>query len=247
MVADQASSDGTGCHGLKVLAVVPARGGSKRIAHKNIRLFHGQPMLHYPLRAAQDSGLFSHIHVSTDDEQIAQVAHDAGHPVAFKRNAQLADDQTGIIPVLQNDLAAFEQRGEEFDAVVLILACTPLLLSGDLLGAMDVFVKHNQKSPVMAVCEFPVPPEWAFEMADDGTLTPVDSEAILRNSQTFPERYYDAASFTVFPTQVLRSAGVYDTPYIGYKIPRYRVVDIDVEEDWRLAELIYGGLISEMN
>lgn len=245
MVHDGMLPDGLRRQSLKVLAIIPARGGSKRIPHKNIRPFHGRPMLHYPLRAANDSGLFSHIHVSTDDDAIAQVAADAGHPVLFKRDVALADDETGLIPVLQHELAEFERQGDKFDVVVLILACTPLMSSHDLLGAMEVYLGHGGKHPVMAVSAFPVPPEWAFEMEEGGILTPMDADAILRNSQTFPERYFDAASFTVFPAHLLRSDDVYNTPYAGYAIPRYRAVDIDVEEDWRLAELIYGGLNCE--
>jgi len=239
------SSDGSRGPGLKVLAIIPARGGSKRILHKNIRKFHGRPMLSYSLKTAENSGLFEHIHVSTDDDQIAQVAKDAGHPVTFKRDDRLADDQTGVVAVLKNDLAEFESLGETYDAVVMILACAPLLLPSDLTGAMDLYLRRGEKHPVMAVCKFPVPPEWAFTMSDEGELTPADPQAILRNSQTFPERYFDAASFIVFPSPVLRSAEPCDIPYIGYELPPYRAVDIDVEDDWRTAELIYGGLLNE--
>lgn len=245
MVAGLTSPVGSRRHGLKVLAIIPARGGSKRIPHKNIRNFHGQPMLTYSLKTAENSGLFDHIHVSTDDDQIAQVAKDAGHPVTFKRDVRLADDQTGVVAVLKNDLAAFEKRGDKYDAVVMILACAPLLLPSDLTGGMDLYLRRGEKYPVMTVCKFPVPPEWAFEMSDDGVLTPADAEAILRNSQTFPERYFDAASFIIFPSSVLRSPEPCDLPYIGYELPPYRAVDIDVEDDWRMAELIYGGMVHE--
>ncbi|HEY9163776.1 MAG TPA: acylneuraminate cytidylyltransferase family protein, partial [Magnetovibrio sp.] len=178
MVSGSAFFDGKQRPGMKVLAIIPARGGSKRIPYKNIREFHGQPMLHYSLKTAEDSKLFAHIHVSTDDDQIAQVAKDAGYPVKFKRDERLADDQTGVVAVLKNDLAVFEEQGERYDAVVMILACAPLLLPGDLTGAMDLYLQHGGKNPVMTVCKFPVPPEWAFEMSSDGVLTPADPEAI---------------------------------------------------------------------
>lgn len=228
----------------KCLAIIPARGGSKRIPNKNIRPFHGRPMLTYPLAAAHYSGLFDHIHVSTDNEDIAEVAARAGYPVAFMRPPQLADDETGLIPVLRNVLRTFTERGENFGVVCLILACSPLLSADDLRGAMELFKHHRGGRPVMAVSDYAVPPDWAHEMKDDGTLVPLDPQAILRNSQTFPRRYFDAGSFTFFPAHLLVSGDIYETPYIGYRIPRYRAVDIDDEEDWRLAELIYSGLSS---
>lgn len=229
----------------KCLAIIPARGGSKRIPHKNIRAFHGKPMLTYPLAAARDCGLFDFIHVSTDDADIARAADEAGFPVAFMRPARLADDETGLIPVLRDVLATFEQRGAAIETVGLIFACSPLLAVEDLQGAMRLYQSHGGARPVMAISDFAVPPEWAHEMKEDGSLVPVDPQAVLRNSQTFSPRYFDAGSFTLFPADLLRAGKIDVTSYIGYRIPRYRAVDIDDEEDWRLAELIYSGLYNE--
>src|SRR5437588_12412635 len=121
------------------IAVIPARGGSKRIKHKNIVDFCGRPLLTYSLAAAAESKLFDVVHVSTEDRAIADVAARYGYPPEFLRDEALADDHTGVIPVLRWVLERYAERGRNFDAVCLLMPTAPLIDADDLKGALAMF------------------------------------------------------------------------------------------------------------
>ncbi len=125
------------CH--KRIAIIPARGGSKRIPDKNIREFCGRPMISYTLQAARDSGLFEVIHVSTDTLRITEIAKNLGFPVNFLRPAELADDHTPIMPVLRHVVETFRERGQIFNEIALLMACAPLIEASDLIGAQRLY------------------------------------------------------------------------------------------------------------
>ena len=120
---------------VKRIAIIPARGGSKRIPNKNIRDFCGKPMISYALEAARDSALFDCIHVSTDSKKIAEATQKEGFDVDFMRTAELSDDHTPIMPVLKYVLEQYIDRGKYFDEVVLIMACAPLIDANDLISS----------------------------------------------------------------------------------------------------------------
>jgi N-acylneuraminate cytidylyltransferase len=226
------------------IAVIPARGGSKRIPEKNIRKFRGKPMLAYPLEAARTSGLFATIHVSTENQHIADVAAALGAPVEFKRPPQLADDHTPILPVVRNVLETFLERGSTFDQVWILMACSPLLLAEDLKQAAALYEVSGTARPLLAVARYPAPVEWAFERSASGQLTPLQPGMFSVRSQDLKARYYDAGMFSVFPAaRVLQSEGAGDdTSFAGYVMPAHRVTDIDDEEDWKLAEVLFDAL-----
>ena len=119
---------------MRRLAIIPARGGSKRIPNKNVRDFCGKPMLAHILSAARDSGLFETVHVSTENAAIASVAAEQGYPVDFMRPDNLADDYTAIMPVMKYVVDEYERRGRTFDQVWLLMACAPLIAASDLVG-----------------------------------------------------------------------------------------------------------------
>ena len=154
------------------IAIVPARGGSKRIPDKNIVDFLGAPLMGYSIRAAQQSGLFDVIHVSTESQRIADVAASLGVPADFLRDPALADDHTPLLPVLSWVLQQYSRRGREFDTVCLLMPTAPLIEADDLRKAEEIFRRHGGQRSVMAVSRFNVPVEWAFRMATDGALTP---------------------------------------------------------------------------
>lgn len=223
------------------IAIIPARGGSKRIPNKNTRSFCGKPMVAHILRAARESGLFDAIHVSTESTDIRDVVQGLGFPVDFMRPHELADDHTPIMPVLKYVADTYALRGELFDQVWLLMACAPLIDALDLQQAADLFDRSGGHDPLLAVSEFPVPIEWAFNRLEDGKLTPVQAGMFAVRSQDLSKKYFDAGSFAAFPAETVRTsqgAGA-DSGFIGYVLPKGRAIDIDDEADWILAEAMY--------
>lgn len=226
---------------MKRLAIIPARGGSKRIPDKNIRDFCGQPMITHVLGAARASGLFSKVHVSTESDSIRDVAAQFGFAPDFPRPTELADDHTPIMPVLRYAAQEYAKRGEHLDEVWLLMACAPLIDAKDLVSAATLFQQAGGQQPLLAVSEYPAPIEWAFSRSESGALIPVQAGMFAVRSQDLEKRYFDAGSFAVFPAQcVLASEGAgSDSGFIGYPLPKGTAIDIDDEQDWQLAEAIY--------
>ena len=222
------------------IAIIPARGGSKRIKNKNIIDFHGKPMIAYPLEAARQSNLFNTIHVSTDDDLIQSTVVQLGFPVEFKRISSLADDYTAVMPVLQWVLTEYEKRGHHFQTICLMLPCAPLVEAEDIIKAYEIFEKHDQKFPLMAVSRFPVPIEWAYTRDKSGQLTPVSPGSYAIRSQDFSIKYYDSGSFYFYNrAHIMSEKPVTDKEYIAYELPKSKVVDIDEEEDLEFARALY--------
>lgn len=222
------------------IAIIPARGGSKRLKNKNIMDFFGRPMISYPLAAARESGLFDRIHVSTDSDEIRNVVERLGFPVDFLRPAQLADEATGIMPVMQWVLETYRARGTVYDTVSLILPCAPLIDAGDLRNAYDVFRQHGGRKPLMAVSTFPVAVEWAYRRMADGSLVPVTPGAYLIRSQDLEKAYYDSGSFYFYASgHILSDCPATDQDYVSYELPRMKAVDIDDEDDLQLASALF--------
>ncbi len=226
------------------IAIIPARGGSKRIPGKNIIDFCGKPMIEYALTTAKTSGLFDKIHVSTENSEIARVVAELGFSVDFYRPMELADDFTPIMPVLKHVTETYATRGEFFDTVCLIMAANPLIEAADLKGAMALYEAQGSKSPVMGVVPYPVPVEWAFSRDANGYLDPREPGKFAIRSQDLEQHYYDAGSFVIFPNQfVMDSEGAGDdSQYLGYLLPRTKGVDIDEPEDLALVEVTYQVL-----
>lgn len=226
---------------MKRLAVIPARGGSKRIPNKNIRDFCGKPMIAHILAAAQASGLFDVVHVSTESAAIADVASGQGFPVDFMRPDSLADDYTPIMPVLKYVTDEYQRRGRTFDQVWLLMACAPLIAARDLVAAEKLFAEAGGETHLLAVSEFQAPIEWALRRGADGRMVPMQPGMFAVRSQDLETKYFDAGSFAIFPAAtVQRTQGVgMDTGYIGYVLPKGTAVDIDDQRDWELAEAIY--------
>lgn len=233
----------------KRIAIIPARGGSKRIPNKNIREFCGKPMIAHILQTARDSGLFDVIHVSTDSEVIRDAVEDLGFNVDFMRPKELADDHTPIMPVLKFVAETYASRGQRFDQVWLLMACAPLLSVSDLRQAAHLFEEAGAESPVLSISEYPAPIEWAFSRAPGGRMTPVQPGMFAVRSQDLGKKYFDAGAFVAFPAQVVeRSEGAgSDMGLVGYVLPKERAVDIDDEADWALAEALYRSRIAREN
>jgi pseudaminic acid cytidylyltransferase len=223
------------------LAIIPARGGSKRIPDKNIRDFCGRPMIGHILQAAATSKLFDTIHVSTESRRIADVVQSLGHPVDFFRPDELADDHTPLMPVLRYVVETYAAKGRHYDEIWLLMPCSPLIGPDDLIAASGFFLSSGRQRPVMTVAQYPAPVEWAYHRKDGGSLVPLQPEMLAVRSQDIRPTYFDTGSFCIYPASaVLQSEGAGDySAYVGYPLPRQKAIDIDSEEDFQLAEAIF--------
>lgn len=226
------------------IAIIPARGGSKRIKNKNIVPFCGRPMIHYSLAAAKESKLFDKIHVSTDSDDIRDAAETLGFPVDFLRAKELADDFTPIMPVLSWTLEQYNARNKTYDEVCLLMPTAPLLTAEDLIGGHQTFLSHQKLKPALAVSSFPAPVEWAFEMSSSGDLTASQPEKLSVRSQDLAPKYFDTGMFCFFSSDhVLKGRPPEDQSFVGHLLARDKVVDIDTMEDLALAEILYLGRV----
>ena len=219
------------------VAIIPARGGSKRIPRKNVKPFLGIPMLHWPIAAARAAGLFDRILVSTDDPGIAETARAAGAE-ALIRPARLADDRTGVVPVVQHALA---EGAPGADEACLIYATAPFL------RAVDLGLGHESLQGArfaLSVTSFPFPIQRALRRTPEGRVAMFQPEHAQTRSQDLPEAFHDAALFA----WGTRAAWLSDTPLYGpgtamVDIPRHLVQDVDTPEDWTRAEYMARALI----
>lgn len=223
------------------LAIIPARGGSKRIPDKNIVDFFGAPLMSYSIQAAKESGLFDAIHVSTDSEKIAEVAAGYGYPVDFMRLPELADDHTPLLPVLKWTIDEYRQRGRPVSTVCLLMPTAPLIEASDLIEGDKLFRAHFEQRTVIAVSRFNVPVEWAFRLRDDGTLEPREPGKANVRSQDLQACYFDTGTFFFIPAQDIEEGRLNDDRMIAYQLSRAKAVDIDDKEDLEFAEIMFRG------
>lgn len=221
------------------IAIIPARGGSKRIPKKNILPFYGKPMIAYALEAVQQSGMFDEIHVSTDCNEIAQVAKQLGHPIDFLRTPELADDHTGLLPVLNWVLDKYAEKGARFESVCCLMPNAPLITAVDIQKACITFEQANRIHPLLAFARFPVPVEWAFRKANNGIMTPVSPAGWTIRSQDLEEAYYECGPFTFWSPAQLRQENPLAQGVLSHIMPPDRAVDIDTHEDLAYAQRLY--------
>jgi N-acylneuraminate cytidylyltransferase len=219
------------------LAVIPARGGSKRIPHKNIRAFCGKPIIAYSIEAAIQSKLFDKVIVSTDDEAIAAVAKQYGAQVPFVRPPELADDFCGVAAVVEHAIEWCQQQGFTVDAVCTLYATAPLVAVADIVTSFEQL--KTDADNVISVASFTSPIQRAFIESEDGELQRLYPEYGMTRSQDLPETYYDAAHFFWWSKNYIDRISTKTKAYI---VARERVQDIDTEEDWSMAELLFTVL-----
>lgn len=199
----------------------------------------------YGLQAASDSGLFSRIHVSTDSEEIAGIAQEAGFPVDFLRDKSLADDYTGLVPVYRWVVERYRQQNVDFDAVCTLFPVCPLIDSSDFEASYSIFREHEGRLPLYTVTPYPVPVEWAYHRQDDGRLIPCDSTKFATRSQDLDTAYYECGPISWFSPQTLQALeNGANEGFVSYVLPRSRALDVDNLEDWEFLETVYRGLHS---
>ncbi len=229
---------------MKRLAIIPARGGSKRIPHKNIKEFCGRPMIEHVLGVAKESGVFDTIHISTDNPEIRRVATDNGCPPDFPRPLHLADDYTSIMEVLKFTVESYAQRGKHFESITLLYATSPLMDVEDLKKASHVFEQGDQKRALLSVSPYPTPIEKAWVMDDANILSPKDPTAFSNRTQDLDSSYHDAGMFCIYTSSYIQDTTGAGNPlgFRGYSVPTHRVTDIDDPEDWVRAEALFKVL-----
>jgi pseudaminic acid cytidylyltransferase len=225
---------------MKRVAIIPARGGSKRIPRKNIKPFFGQPMIGYSIRAAQQSGLFDSVVVSTDDEEIADVARSFGADIPFMRPADLANDHAGTGAVVIHALEWFSKNGIDYDAACCIYATAPLLEPERLKEGWE---KLQGKRFAFSVTSYAFPIQRALRQTADGSVDMFWPENLTRRSQDLEPAYHDAAQFYWGWSDAWTGGEIAFSPISAPVIlPRTQVVDIDTPEDWEVAEVTYRVL-----
>jgi pseudaminic acid cytidylyltransferase len=229
----------------KKFAIIPARGGSKRIPRKNVKQFCGQPMIAYAIKAAQESGLFERIIVSTDDHEIAALAVEYGAEVPFLRSKELADDYSGILPVIQD---AIRRTGILEGCVVPIYATVPMLKGCDIRAAYLIWTQSGQGKILISAAKYGYPVFRSFTCDDGGGAKMLFPECYGMRSQDLPEVYHDAALFYMAEAnEWLNSAAIYRKETLVLKVNHQMVCDIDTEDDWCRAESLYKLALSDYN
>ena len=221
------------------IAIIPARGGSKRIPGKNIRLFAGKPLISYSIEAAQQSGLFDKILISTDSEAVAEVAQQYGAEVPFMRPASLSDDFTGTRPVTNHAIEYALQTYGQVEYACCIYATAPFLQAEFLQQGLAALEVDSNKAFAFSVTSFAFPVQRAL-MEKDGGVAPMYPEFINQRSQDLVEGWHDAGQFYWGRVgDYLSSKHMFAAHSVPVKLPRHLVQDIDTEEDWLRAELMY--------
>ena len=220
------------------IAIIPARGGSKRIPRKNIREFCGKPMIAHAISAAKQSGLFEHVIVSTDDEEIARIAREWGAEIPFTRPAELADDHTPTVPVIAHAITACQALGWYIDYACCIYPGVPFIQIDDLKRALEL-LQTSQAAYSFPVTEFPSSIQRALRRLPNGKMQPFYPEHELTRTQDLEPGYHDAGQFYWGkPDAWLTNKNVHSNG-VGLLIPNWRVVDIDTPDDWARAEILY--------
>ena len=229
----------------EAICIIPARGGSKRIKDKNIRLFHGRPIIEWSIDLAIASGCFDRVVVSTDSQIIASVAQDAGAEIPFMRPAYLSDDFTGTREVINHAIHELTHQGDNPNLICCLYATAPLLSLSDLTHAQKLLAQSQQGTVVFSATSFPFPPQRALRIDSEGYSSSIDSDSASKRSQDLEELYHDAGQFYWATSATWRTKfNLFDQgrPLL---LPRWRVQDIDTEEDWKSAELIFSLLNKE--
>jgi pseudaminic acid cytidylyltransferase len=227
------------------LAVIPARGGSKRIPRKNIKSFCGKPMIAWSIEAALQSGCFDEVIVSTDDAEIADVAKSWGARVPFMRPAALADDHATTIPVIRHAIEWLQQNGERPSEVCCIYATAPFVQVDDLQQGLNILLAGSC-SYAFSVTSYPFPIQRAIRITTEGRVDMFNPEHFNTRSQDLEEAWHDAGQFYWGGVEAWLHDPVFFTQRsVPLRLPRHRVQDIDTPEDWERAEWMFKAMLNQ--
>jgi pseudaminic acid cytidylyltransferase len=221
------------------IAVIPARGGSKRIPRKNIKDFCGKPMIAWSIEAATASGLFDHIIVSTDDIEISEIAKQWGAEVPFVRPQELSDDHTATRPVVNHAIGMTEKLYGCPEYVCCIYATAPFIQAEDIKLGLAKLIEAKCEF-AFTVTSFPYPIQRAIKITTEGRVDMFNPEYCVTRSQDLEDAYHDAGQFYWGRTDAFtKNLLTYSEHAVPIILPRHRVQDIDTPEDWYRAELMF--------
>lgn len=222
----------------KILAIIPARAGSKGLPKKNSMVLNGKPLISWTIDAALDSSVFSQVVVSTDCPKLAEIANQCGANVPFLRPASLSTDSALTSDVIIHALEHFKCRGSEFDIVVLLQPTSPLRTSDDILRALEYFVTQKDKSSLVSVCEAPSKIGWLLSEADNGRIRFCFEVSPINLSRQNLPRYFlpNGAIFISWVRSFFKEQTFYTENSVKFLMPAERSIDIDTQEDFVEAE-----------
>ncbi|MEL7687273.1 pseudaminic acid cytidylyltransferase [Citromicrobium bathyomarinum] len=224
------------------IAVIPARGGSKRIPRKNIKPFAGKPMIGYAIEAALACEAIDRVIVSTDDEEISDIARDFGAELPFRRPAELADDITPTVPVIAHAIEACRALGWNVTHCCCIYPGVPFIRTRDLSEALALLAAHDDQGYTFPVTGFPSAIQRALKRSEDGTVAPFNPEYVGTRTQDLEPAFFDAGQFYWGAAQTwLEGLNIHANGH-AIVLPEWRVVDIDTPEDWDRAEMLFRAL-----
>ena len=226
------------------LLIIPARGNSKRIPHKNIKLFNNKPIIGYVLHIAKKSKLFSKIHVSTESEKVFKVVKKLGFEIDFMRPKKLSRDKTPTIDVLKYVHNVYISKGESYDEIWTISPCSPLLIINDLKNASAIS-KVNKNKITLAITRSPFPIHWSLKKDKRSYLKPLFKKKLFKRSQDLKKTFFDAGAFAIFPKKLLtKDIKNMENMFVGFDLPSERSVDIDDIESWKFAEYLHKASLA---
>ena len=220
------------------IAVIPARGGSKRIKRKNIRKFIDKPMLQYAIEVAQQSKLFEHIIVSSDDQEISEFARSIGVETPFIRPKGLSDDHTATVPVIKHSIEETEKLGWQYTYVCCLYPCAPFVEVSDLKSSLAL-LKTSHADYSFPIVEFTSPIQRALKTDKHGNIEPYFPEFELERTQDLPKSYHDAGQFYWGKKSSWQSNPRIHSKAVGLVVPSWRAVDFDTEDDWIRGEMLF--------
>jgi pseudaminic acid cytidylyltransferase len=229
---------------MSCVAIITARGGSKRIPGKNVKFFHGRPIISYSIEAALTSAVFDEVMVSTDDEQIAEASRSYGAVIPFSRSSQTSDDHSTTAEVLREVILEYKKRQKEFEYACCIYPTAPFV-TGEKLADAFKRLQISGADCVLPITKFSFP-IWRSFKIEQGKITYNWPEHSQRRSQDLPSAYHDCGQFYFFKTEkFLQSNKLITDNTIGLEVPESEVQDIDNEEDWKIAEIKYDLLLKK--
>ncbi|RHW75971.1 pseudaminic acid cytidylyltransferase [Colwellia sp. RSH04] len=225
------------------VCIIPARGGSKRIPRKNIKHFCGKPIIAYAIEAAIASGCFDQVIVSTDDQEIAEVARNFGASTPFIRPDELSDDHCGTLAVINHAINWLAESGKPASYVCTLYGTSPFIKADTLKNALNILTSQAEKIYCFGVCEYPVPIQQAFSISETQKIEMFEPESFGLRTQDLTPAYFDAGQFYWGTAQgFLSEQCMFSDAAIPYILPKYEVHDIDNIDDWVLAEAMYIAL-----
>ena len=224
---------------IKRVAIIPARGGSKRIKNKNLKLFCGKPLIYYPIKAIKESNLFSKIHISSDSNKILNYCNKLKIKTDFKRPKYLADDKTSLKKVLDYVVSKYKNLNQSYDEVWLIFANNPFVTKKRLISCSKAYKKisNHKNNSLMTVTKYNYPINWAQKLHKKKYLIPLDDFSLKTRSQDFSKIFCDAGMINIYSSNSFNTK--MKTKYFPFELPLHSSVDIDDIEDFKFAQKLF--------